>query len=170
MKKIVLIILLSILTVTSGCGFTTRALRHDIGYADLRLPSHRNIDRELGLNIGPTLVKTASRFIPKEDLEDIRLLKHVDGVRVAIYKVNNEDAVVRSSIEATATKLKATGWETLVSVNEEEERVVIMARMEGDILYGVVVLVTDKAEAVFLNLIGRIEPQDFDALVALAQR
>lgn len=87
---------------------------------------------------------------------------------MSIYRVNNHDQVIRKSIDKSASRLQQQGWETIVSV--KEEHVAILTKMQGEELKGIVVLVTDKAEAVFVNVIGRLKRQDIENIVAMAHQ
>ncbi len=47
-----------------------------------------------------------------------------------------------------------------MQVNEEDEQVMIYMKMDGDNMEGLTVMVVDEEEAVFVNVIGQLNPAE----------
>lgn len=150
----------------SACGIT--APRSNEGYADLESLGMHDTDRVMNLSIGPTLLYFAARFI--DDEPEIReLLQSLDGVRVRIYEIDGDASRVASRIYGMSQNLQADGWEPVVLVREENEETHMLLRTLGGRISGMTVLTSDgESEAVVVNLMGEIQPEQFgNVMVAL---
>ena len=65
--------------------------------------------------------------------------------------------------------LREDGWEPVLLVREQDEEVHMLLRMVNHHISGMTVLVSDgESEAVIINLMGEIRPEQFgDVMVAL---
>jgi len=148
-----------------GCGITARSLSQDPGYASLHFPAFWQADKEMSVSVGPTLMRIARNFID-DDEEVSHLIRHVKGVHLRVYTVTDNAGVINEHIDESAEDLNRLGWERIVSVREDKEYTVIMVKLEDEIVQGLVVLTNDNQEAVFVNVIGSIEPASLQPLIA----
>jgi len=154
------------LLLLSACGLM--APRSNEGFADLESLGMRDTDRVMNLSIGPTLLHFAARYI--DDDPAIRdLLKNLDGVRVRIYEIDGDAGRVAARLYAMSQHLKADGWEPVVLVREENQETHMMLRVISGHIIGMTVLTSDgESEAVVVNLMGEIQPEQFgDVMLAL---
>jgi hypothetical protein len=65
--------------------------------------------------------------------------------------------------------LQEDGWAPVLLVKEQDEEVHMLVRMDKDHINGMIVLASDgESEAVLINLMGEIRPEQFgDVMVAL---
>jgi hypothetical protein len=65
--------------------------------------------------------------------------------------------------------LQEDGWEPVLLVRDKDEEVHMLLRMDKEHISGMIVLVSDgESEAVIVNLMGEIRPEQFgDVMVAL---
>ena len=161
-----LLLVLVLLVSLGGCGIT--APRGNEGYADLDSLGMMDTDRVISLSIGPTLLHFAARYID-DDPEVRDLLRSLDGVRVRVYEVNGDASRVAGRLQHMSTKMQDDGWQPVMLVRQEDEQVHMLMRMVDDQIRGMTVLVLDgDEEAVIVNLMGRIQPEQFsDVMVAL---
>ena len=147
-----------------GCGLT--APRSNPGFADLDSLGIADTDRVLTLSIGPALLRFAARHV--EDDPDTRaLLESLDGVRIRIYEIDGDAARVAARMEGMSRKLEDGGWERVLLVRDQNEQAHMLLKLEGDRVSGMTVLVSDgDAEAVVINLMGNIQPQQFGGVMA----
>jgi len=150
----------------AACGLT--APRSSAGFADLESLGMSDTDRVLSLSIGPALLHFAASHI-NDDPETKALLKGLDGVRIRIYEIDGDAGRVAGRINIMSTHLQEDGWEPVMLVKEGNETAHMLLRMANDQVCGMTVLVSDgETEAVVINLMGEIKPQQFsDVMVAL---
>ena len=96
----------------------------------------------------------------------------IENVRVLVYEELEDPAAVFAFVEDSSGKLEAAGWQRLVYVEDEGEKVRIYAKLEGQRMVGMTVMVVgdDKGDetagetgdgpgdAVFINIAGDIDP------------
>ena len=52
------------------------------------------------------------------------------------------------------------GWESVVTVNDQSEQVRIFMKIDGDVVQGITVMAVEPTEAVFVNVIGDLNPEE----------
>lgn len=122
------------------------------------------------VNLHAPLIKIASMFIDKEEpaiADLIRSLKHVRVNVVGFDDSNREETSDR--VRKIRTELEAQGWTQTVTVREkgEADDVAVFVKMrEDDSIDGVVVTVISRSEkqAVFVNVVGNITPEQLAAV------
>ena len=106
-------------------------------------------------------------------------LEGVTNVRVLVYEdiVEDMQGVLRF-VESTGTKLEGDGWRAVVRVREEGEQVRIYMKPGADgTLSGITVMITESGggdgddgggggEAVFVNVAGKIQPEQLGQLAS----
>ena len=117
------------------------------------------------VNLTANLMKMASGFAKFEEPELAEILAKLDEVKVRVYNLNGEAEYATEALETASQRLKADAWETLVTVSkaEENENVRIFSKSTDDVIDGFVVMVVspekESGEAVFVNIVGDIDPQ-----------
>ena len=150
----------------TACGLT--APRSNEGFADLESLGMMDTDRVMKLSLGPTVLRFAAGHMD-DDPETKALLRSLDGVRIRIYEIDGDAGRVAQRIEGMSSHLQQDGWEPVMLVREEDEQTHMLLRMVDDQIRGMTVLVSDgESEAVVINLMGAIQPEQFsDVIVAL---
>lgn len=150
----------------SACGLT--APRSSDGFADLDSLGVRDTDNVMTLSIGPALLRFAASHVD-DDPATRELLKSLDGVRIRIYEIDGSAARVAMRMDRMSDRLQEDGWEPVMLIRQEDESTHMLLRMVDGKVCGMTVLVSDgESEAVVINLMGRIEPQQFgDVMLAL---
>lgn len=162
--KISRLILAAVLLLSLvACGFT--APRSNEGYADLDSLGMMDTDRVISLSLGPAVLHFAASFID-DDPEVRDLLRSLDGVRVRVYEVNGDASKVAGRIQHMSSKMQEDGWQPVMLVRQENEQTHMLMRMVGDEIRGMTVLVLDgESEAVIVNLMGDIKPEQFGGVM-----
>jgi len=147
----------------SACGIT--APRSNDGFADLESLGMRDTDRVINLSIGPTLLHFAAAYI--DDDPEIRdLMRSLDGVRVRVYEIDGDAGRVAARIHDMSQHLQADGWESVLLVREENEETHMLLRSTDGHISGMTVLTSDgESEAVIVNLMGEIRPEQFGGVM-----
>lgn len=158
--------LAGLLVLLSACGLT--APRSSEGYANLESLGVWDTDNVMTLSLGQTVLRLAASHID-DDPEVRQLLKGLDGVRIRIYEIDGDAGRVATRIERMSEHLQSDGWEPVVLIREDSETTHMLLRVVDDQICGMTVLVSDgDTEAVVINLMGEIRPQQFgDVMLAL---
>lgn len=164
MKRFLLMILMSV--SLGACGLT--APRSSAGYANLESLGMWDVDNVMTLSFGPALLRFAAIHID-DDPELKALLKSLDGVRIRIYEIDGDASRVANRISTMSRHLQEDGWEPVLSMREGKEASYMLLRVVDQRVRGMTVLVSDgDAEAVVINLMGEIKPEQFgEIMVAL---
>lgn len=119
------------------------------------------------INLSTGLMKMIGSFAnKKEDPEVANILANLESIKVRVYNLNGKLDKANSTIDRVGGQLKSDNWETLVTVNnnEENQKVRIFSKSTQDVIDGVVVMVVspekDGGEAVFINIVGEIDPDN----------
>lgn len=140
-------------------------LRKEPGYLDLAaVEEWFDTEPWLEVNIkGALLSLITEASKAEEDPELTSILSKLKAIEVRGYPLKAsmfEDIDRRTSL--LAKRLEAQGWETVVRVRENDERVNVYLKSDGKTIAGLVVMVLDPTDddgAIFVNIVGDIDPQ-----------
>ena len=147
----------------SACGLT--APRSSDGFADLDSLGIADTDRVLTLSVGPALLRFAANHV-EDDPETEALLRSLDGVRIRIYEIDGDAERVAARMEQMKARLQGRGWEPVMLVRSKGEQAHMLVKTAAGRVAGMTVLVCDgESEAVVINLMGDIRPQQFSGVM-----
>ena len=63
-------------------------------------------------------------------------------------------------VKDASNQLSSLGWESVVTVNSEDEQVRIFMKIADDMVQGITVMAVEPTEAVFVNVIGDLKPEE----------
>ncbi|MCK5438524.1 MAG: DUF4252 domain-containing protein [Gemmatimonadetes bacterium] len=114
------------------------------------------------------MLNLVAKFVKEEDPELFDVLGKLKLVRVMVFDVTPELAgEISKATSQTAKQLDDKGWERIVRVRDEGEHVDVYLKPSADYetLEGIVVMVVgEDDEAIFVNIVGTIDPSDLDKL------
>lgn len=122
------------------------------------------------VNIGSGLIRMASKLAAETEAEVAEVLSGLKSVRVNVIGLNDDNrSEIVERMESIRKQLDAEGWERLVTVKEGDENVGIYAKLRSDeAIEGIAITVIEGGnEAVFINVVGDIRPEQ---LAAVAER
>ena len=139
------------------------AAENEAGYIDIGqlMPSAKG--QFVEVNLSTAMLKFAARIVAREEPETAELIRGLKSIRVNVVGLDDSNrAATIEQIESVRRKLERQGWTKLVTVREknggDNVDVHVMQRGE-DTIDGLVVTVIDqKGEAVFVNIVGNINP------------
>lgn len=161
MKKMKIFLTLSFLTLL----LSTPAYAFEQASIDFSDLSTHYGEPKVEINLSANLMRIVGSFADNGDPELANVLSKLESIKVRVYSLNGELDEANSTIDRVSRELRDNKWETLVTVNDNEEnqKVRVFSKSTGDVIDGVVVMVVspekEGGEAVFINIVGEIDPE-----------
>lgn len=136
------------------------ALKAFPGYVDFGELTSMFGEPTVQISVGESLLGLVASLSAEEDPEAAALFKRLYGVRVNVFET---DAMVQGAIErvkGVSSKLSEQGWESVVTVNSDDEQVRVFMKINNSQVEGITVMALEETEAVFVNVIGDIDPEE----------
>ena len=150
-------------------ALTPEQLREEPGYVEFGdVWKFSDGDEEIEIDLTQPLLGVVGAFVSDEDPELADLIMDLHLVRVNSFSFRKaQDEDVRGLIDGKAEELRSGGWENIIKVRERGERVNVFVKMDGDgrtrsgtFLSGLTVLVYERGQATFVNVVGRFRLED----------
>ena len=135
------------------------------------------IDKEptIEVDLGPEMLQMLGEATKGEDPEASLALSGITNVRFRMYEeIDDEMQDVLRFVDATATRLQATGWQAVVRIRDGTDLIrVYMKPGTGGNLAGVAFMMTSGdgseggGEAMFINVTGAFQPAQLGALASI---
>ncbi len=136
------------------------ALKGFAGYVDFGELNSLFGEPTVQISVGESLLGLVSSLSASEDPETAELFKRLNGVRVSVFETESMVDGAVDLIKNVSSKLTGLGWESVVTVNSEDEQVRIFMMMNSNKVEGITVMALEETEAVFVNIIGSISPEE----------
>jgi hypothetical protein len=130
------------------------------GYVDFGDLSATYGEPKITINLGGTMLNFVGMMSSSESPETSEMISKLKGIRVQIYSLDENVDAARDQFGKTKSGLKSSGWEPIVQVNEDDEQVLVYMKMIEGNMEGMTVMVVDEEEAVFVNVIGQLNPAE----------
>ena len=101
----------------------------------------------------------------REDPQAAALMRNLDGVRVNVFDTAGVVAPAREQIASVRKMLQKDGWQPVVQVKEASEEVQIFMKADNAGMQGLTVMTVNEEEAVFINILGEIDPEQLDEVM-----
>lgn len=118
------------------------------------LPAEPNVQ----VDLGPALLGFAAEAARQSDPGAGDLIAGLRAISVRVYEEVADLPAVEAFVDDTSSTLEQSGWDRVVFVQDGTDKVRIYARVEGNEMAGMTVMVLDSSDAVFINIDGRINP------------
>jgi len=114
------------------------------------------------VRINRNLIAMTSRLVERQEPEVAELIRGLDSVQVSVVSLddaNRED--VRQRISRVRAELEERGWESVVTVRQQQEDVRVFLKTRGEeAVEGLVVTVIEgDREAILVNVVGDLRPE-----------
>jgi len=116
------------------------------------------------INIGGTILKFVGAAA-KDDPEAAEIFSQLKGVRINVYDTKGDPDAAMQQLNQVKGLLKTNHWEPIVQVNEDGEQAQIFLKVNGDKMEGLTVMAVNDEEAVFINIIGQLNPEQLGAVM-----
>ena len=130
------------------------------GYVDFGDLSATYGEPKITINLGGTMLNFVGIMSQSDSPETSDLISKLKGIRVQIFSMDENTDAAKDQFSKTKKGLKSSGWEPIVQVNEDDEQVLVYMKMENGNMEGMTVMVVDNEEAVFVNIIGQLNPAE----------
>lgn len=145
-------------------------LTGDPGFVDFsRQPLFDDDALAIHVSVKDPMIQLVAEATRESDPELAEVLKQLKAVEVHVFDVKEgESDAVRGDISRQAKELQKQGWTEAVSIRLRDARGNVFLRFEGKVPVGLAALYHDgkSHEAVFVNIVGRIEPAQIGRLAA----
>lgn len=150
----VLVALLSVSAMAQQADFESMP-----GYVDFSSLDAIYGEPRVMINIGGPLMKLmAAAAASSDDPQVAALMSELEGVRINIYNTGGNTEPALAQMSQAKAALEAEQWQPIVQVKEEGEDVQMFTKIEGELMQGMAIMVVNQEEAVFLNILGSIDP------------
>jgi hypothetical protein len=129
------------------------------GFVDFGDLSATYGEPKISINIGGTLLQFVGMMSGEDNPETAEMMANLKGIRVFGYPIEDDPTVAMEKFSEVKSTLKSQGWEPIVQVNEEDERVLIYMKLNGSNMEGMTVMTVDDEEVMFINIIGQLDPR-----------
>ncbi|MEE8496065.1 MAG: DUF4252 domain-containing protein [Xanthomonadales bacterium] len=136
------------------------ALKDFPGYVDFGELTHVFGEPTVQIAVGASLLGLVSALSAREDPRAAELFKRLHGVRVSVFENPSMNEGVVDFVKTISSKLSQQGWESVVTINSDDELVRIFMKFNGDNVEGITVMALEEGEAVFVNVIGDLKPDE----------
>jgi hypothetical protein len=116
------------------------------------------------INIGGTILRFVGAAA-KDNPEAQAIFSQLKGVRINVYNTDGNPAAALEQVKQVKGLLQSKQWEPIVQVNEDGEQAQIYLRINGDRMEGLTVMAVNDEEAVFINIIGQLDPEQLGAVM-----
>jgi hypothetical protein len=119
------------------------------------------------VNVPTALINFASQIISKDEPDVAKVLNGLKLVKVNVIGLDDEN---RPDLEKRAQKIRqdlsGNGWERVVNVQEKDQDVSVYLKMDekGAVQGLTAVVIAGKDQAVFVNVVGDIKPEQLAML------
>jgi len=142
-------------------GWAQDELLKDLpGYVDFGQLNEIFGEPSVEIAVGQSLLGMVSAFSASDDPETAALFKRLKGVRVNVFKTNGLATGALDHVKSVSSRLGKLGWEPVVKVNSDDEQVRIFMKINGGAVEGITVMAVEEDEAVFINVIGSLNPAE----------
>lgn len=117
------------------------------------------------ISVGASLLGLVGSLSASEDPEAAEMFKRLKGVRVNVFETAGMVDGAIGLVRGVSSDLSAQGWESVVTVNSNDEQVRIFMMINDNMVEGITVMALDDEEAVFVNVIGNIDPQELSRVM-----
>ncbi|MDR2562130.1 MAG: DUF4252 domain-containing protein [Holophagales bacterium] len=162
MKRTLLTVLAAAFIV--GLPLSAQSGKIDIKHLD-KLSDKASEYVEVSLSGLP--LKWAFKAMAKEEPEAYEFLKHIKGIYVRVIGGEKNKTFTNEDIEAIKKQISVPPWERMVKVRDGSNadiNIFLLVDPKTETLKGLIVLVVDGSELVFVNLVGDFDPDKLDLL------
>ena len=131
------------------------------------IPHSQSRGEFVDVNIGKGMIALTAKLIAKQDPEAASVLIGIDSVRLNVVGLDEENALpVRQKAQSLTTSMDQAGWIKIITAHQKGQDVSVHLKTNArNSVQGLtLVSIEDGREAVFLNVVGNIHPEQLTIL------
>ena len=138
------------------------------GYVDFGSLSTVYGEPRVMINISGLILQfmSAAAAASKDEPEAAELMRSLKAVRVNVYDTAGALGPAREQIASVRAMLEKSAWQPVVQVNDSGEEVQIFMKTDDTGIQGLTVMTVDSEEAVFINILGQINPEQLNVVMS----
>ena len=141
------------------------ALKDFPGYVDFGELNSIFGEPTVQISVGSSLLGLVGALSAEEDPEAAELFRKLNGVRVNVFETESMADGAIDLVRDISTRLNSAGWESVVTVNSADEQVRVFMKINEATVDGITVMAVEENEAVFVNVIGNINPAELERVM-----
>ncbi len=151
---------LLIIAPLAGISWAEEELEDHPGYVGLQARDifGDEVEPTVEVLLDAPLLKLMATAAGEADSEEAGMLASLRLIRVNAFPIAEGAEDVAAKFEALSKQLVDDGWSRIVHVKEDDETVNVFIRADEDVFQGLVVLAAESDEAVFVNIVGDVNP------------
>lgn len=157
-------VLVMTLTVSQASFALGEELKGEPGYVPFSTLDDVYGQPKVMVNIGNVLMKFLAAA-SGSDPELSEMIKGMQGIQINVYDTQGRKEPALKQLNEISDRLASVQWQPFIQVNEEDEVVQMLMKTDDEVVQGLVVMVVDREEAVFMNLVGAIDPNKLGKLM-----
>ncbi len=159
MKRYFIPILILLFTVTSGCARSKK----DATINDL-FNEFSKVENAEYVNVNPFMMKMAGMAVLFADSDAAKITGKINSVKVlSLERASDKD---KRRLNERISSLNTDGYDDLMTVNSDGNKVRILARMDKDsAIRRLVVLCTDSTDCTLVSVKGKFSKDDINAVI-----
>ncbi|MEJ2444325.1 MAG: DUF4252 domain-containing protein [Exilibacterium sp.] len=138
----------------AGCS----AMAAPPGAIDFPDLSHHYGDAVVETSLDKGMLGLIGILANSEEPELAEIISGVKSVIIRVYNVNGKREQALAGLHQVSAQIRRDKWEPLISVNDKESQVRLFAKMNEGKMDGLVAMVVSEDDAVFINVVGEIDP------------
>jgi len=145
------------------------SLRNHPGYFDFSVFESFAVEGEtVDVSLDETLIHFTAASMEEDQPELAAALRKIKRVAVRTFAIDKNDTEeIKSQVAAVEQQLESESWTKVVRVMEKSEQVNVFIKSSAGVIDGLAVMVFEFGdEAVFVNVMGEIDPQTLGKIMA----
>lgn len=137
------------------------------GYVDFGSLSGVYGEPRVMINISGLVLQfmAAAAAASKTEPEAAEIMRNLKAVRVNVYSTAGVMTPALEQIAKVKEMLQQFAWQPIVQVREADNEVQIFVKADETGMQGLTVMSVDSKEAVFLNILGQIDPRQISSVM-----
>jgi len=142
------------------------ALKDLPGFVDFGEMNSIYGEAKVNISIGGAMLGFVGAMAKNSNPEAAAIFSKLKGVRVSVYSIEGIGAeAALAQVSRVKSTLQDLNWSPVVQVNDDGEQVQIFMKFDGEKMNGLTLMAVDDEEAVFINVIGELDPNELSALM-----